>query len=314
LTSRRRCASRRGLGSRGRSVPRGLLPARGAAVITRELMGDFALSAAALATSRRSTTTATSRCRSRPVVMADRWGRGACSPRARRWRRSARCCSPSRAATRWRPRAAADRRLGRGRLRRHAQIAGHWFAPERFAMLSAWRSALRARRRFSGVPLRLLVDAFGWRGVLAFFGRAHSRARGRDLDRSARRPGRARLREPFARAARKPRRLLRLRRIRSAIAARNVWLVFLISGGVSARRSLSRLWGVPFLVTHYGCPRRKRQPDVAAARVLGARGAGPRRALRPACAAANPSTCSASQSPPRLGGVFLVPACRSHCW
>jgi MFS family permease len=41
--------------------------------------------------------------------------------------------------------------------------------------------------------------------------------------------------------------------IRQALAARNVWLVFLISGAVSGPAlTFGGLWGVPFLSTHYG--------------------------------------------------------------
>src|SRR3989304_810944 len=45
------------------------------------------------------------------------------------------------------------------------KLAGHWFAPARFAMLSGLALACGVLGAVSaGVPLRLLVDAFGWRG------------------------------------------------------------------------------------------------------------------------------------------------------
>ena len=48
------------------------------------------------------------------------------------------------------------------------KLASHWFAPARFAMLSGLALACGMVGAVSaGVPLRLLVDAFGWRSVLA---------------------------------------------------------------------------------------------------------------------------------------------------
>jgi nitrate/nitrite transporter NarK len=105
----------------------------------------------------------------------------------------------------------------------------------------------------AGVPLRLLVDAFGWRGVLVVSGaltaalavaiwlfvRDDPSERGYASHSSAAAGAHAGLSAAGG--------------IRRALESRNVWLVFLISGGVSGPPlTFAGLWGVPFLVTHYG--------------------------------------------------------------
>lgn len=225
------------------------------AVITRELMGEFALSAAALGNLAALYYYSYVAMQIPAGVMADRWG-------------------PRRVLTAGAALAALGTLLfalatsyalaGLGRLLIGAsvgvafvamlKIAGHWFAPARFAMLSGLALCTGVLGAVSaGVPLRLLVDAFGWRGVLAMSGAltavlavaiwlvvrddpselgyaSHSHAP----------PGSHAGFSVFG-------------GIRRALATRNVWLVFLVSGGVSGPPlTFAGLWGVPFLVTHYG--------------------------------------------------------------
>jgi MFS family permease len=103
----------------------------------------------------------------------------------------------------------------------------------------------------AGVPLRLLVDAFGWRSVLcvsaALTGLLAAliwlavRDDPVDWGYASHAPGPSRLGTPI------------LEGIRQALATRNVWLVALISGAVSGPTlTFGGLWGVPFLTTHYG--------------------------------------------------------------
>jgi MFS family permease len=131
------------------------------------------------------------------------------------------------------------------------KLASHWFAPARFAMLSGLALACGMIGAVSaGVPLRLLVDAFGWRNVLAVSG-AITGLLGvllwlvvRD-DPSERGYASYAPAAPFRRAS-------IFAGIRRALAARNVWLVFLISGAVAGPTlTFGGLWGVPFLTTHY---------------------------------------------------------------
>lgn len=132
------------------------------------------------------------------------------------------------------------------------KLAGHWFASTRFGMISGLALATGILGAVSaGVPLRLLVDAFGWRGVMGAMAvvtaalavaiwtivRDDPRDRGyashvqSHHDRS----------QPVFAG------------IRRAFASRNIWLVVLVSGAVSGPTlTFGGLWGVPFLTTHYG--------------------------------------------------------------
>jgi MFS family permease len=132
------------------------------------------------------------------------------------------------------------------------KLAGHWFAPTRFAMLSGLALACGILGAVSaGVPLRLLVDVFGWREVLCLSalltGLLAAAIWLAVRDDPAERGYRSYA--PALPARRTP----VLEGIRRALATRNVWLVALISGSVSGPTlTFGGLWGVPFLTTHYG--------------------------------------------------------------
>ena len=225
------------------------------AVITRELMSEFALSAAALGNLAALYYYSYVAMQIPAGVMADRWG-------------------PRRVLTAGAALAAIGTLLfafagsyalaGLGRLLIGAsvgvafvamlKISSHWFAPSRFAMLSGLALCTGVLGAVSaGVPLRLLVDAFGWRGVLAVSGALTAAlavaiwlfvrddpAESGYASYSHALPG-----SPEGSSV--------LGGIRRSLAARNVWLIFLISGGVSGPPlTFAGLWGVPFLVTHYG--------------------------------------------------------------
>lgn len=223
------------------------------AVITRELMSEFTLGAAALGNLAAFYYYSYVAIQIPAGVLADRWG-------------------PRRALTAGAAVAAAGTLLfalapgyasaGLGRLLiggsvgvafvSMLKLAGHWFAPTRFAMLSGLALACGVLGAVSaGVPLRLLVDAFGWRNVLA----ASAALTGllavliwlAVRDDPAERGYASYAPAPPARHA------PILRSIRKTLATRNVWLVFLISGAVSGPAlTFGGLWGVPFLSTHYG--------------------------------------------------------------
>jgi MFS family permease len=225
------------------------------AVITRELMGDFALGAAALGNLAAVYYYSYVAMQIPAGVMADRWG-------------------PRRVLTAGAALAALGTLLFAfagsyalavlGRLLIGAsvgvafvamlKIASHWFAPSRFAMLSGLALCTGVLGAVSaGVPLRLLVDAFGWRGVLAVSG-AFTAALAVAIWLVVRDdPGE----RGYASHSHVPpgghAGISVLGGIRRTIAARNVWLIFVISGGVSGPPlTFAGLWGVPFLVTHYG--------------------------------------------------------------
>jgi MFS family permease len=134
------------------------------------------------------------------------------------------------------------------------KLASHWFAPRQFALatgMALFCGIIGAV--FAGVPLRLLVDAVGWRSVMTvsalvtlvvaaaiwLFVRDDPREKGyRSYSPLA--PGKA---SSYSITA----------GIRKIFHYRNTWLLCLIPGGVvGCILTFSGLWGVPFLTTHYG--------------------------------------------------------------
>ena len=223
------------------------------AVITRELMSEFALGAAALGNLAAFYYYSYVAIQIPAGLLADRWG-------------------PRRVLTAGAVIAAAGTLLfalapgyaaaGLGRLMiggsvgvafvSMLKLAGHWFAPTRFAMIAGLALACGVLGAVSaGVPLRLLVDAFGWRNVMGFTAALTGllalaiwmAVRDDPAER-----GYASY-APSAPATHTP----IIQSIRKTLATRNVWLVFLISGAVSGPAlTFGGLWGVPFLTTHYG--------------------------------------------------------------
>ncbi len=222
------------------------------AVITRELMSEFSIGAAALGNLAAFYYYSYVAIQIPAGVLADRWG-------------------PRRVLTAGAAIAAAGTLMfalatdyaaaGLGRLLiggsvgvafvSMLKLAGNWFAPTRFAMIAGLALACGVLGAVSaGVPLRLLVDAFGWRNVMsvaaAVTGLLAVAIWLAVRDDPAER-GYASY-APSAPARHTP----VLQGIRQALATRNVWLVFLISGAVSGPAlTFGGLWGVPFLSTHY---------------------------------------------------------------
>ncbi len=223
------------------------------AVITRELMSEFALGAAALGNLASFYYYSYVAMQIPAGVLADRWG-------------------PRRVLTAGAAIAAAGTLLfalapgyaaaGLGRLLiggsvgvafvAMLKLAGHWFAPTRFAMLSGLALACGILGAVSaGVPLRRLVDAFGWRGVLCVSA-ALTGLLAVVIWLAVRDDPAERGYASYAAAA-PARRAPILHSIIRTLATRNVWLVFLISGAVSGPTlTFGGLWGVPFLSTQYG--------------------------------------------------------------
>jgi MFS family permease len=223
------------------------------AVITRELMGEFALGAAALGNLAAFYYYSYVAMQIPAGLLADRWG-------------------PRRVLTAGAAVAAAGTLLfalapsyaaaGLGRLLiggsvgvafvSMLKLAGHWFAPTRFAMLSGLALACGVLGAVSaGVPLRFMVDAFGWHkvfgvaaaltGLLAVAIWLAVRDDPAERGYASHAPALPARHAPV------------LASVRRALATRNVWLVFLISGAVSGPTlTFGGLWGVPFLSTHYG--------------------------------------------------------------
>ncbi|OGA39314.1 MAG: MFS transporter [Betaproteobacteria bacterium RIFCSPLOWO2_12_FULL_65_110] len=134
------------------------------------------------------------------------------------------------------------------------KLSTHWFHLSRFAFFSGVALACGVVGAvFAGAPLRLLVDAYGWRvvmiaaggltGLLALLIWAFVR------DDPQERGYRSFVAAPHVCA---PRRSI-LGGMGAVLRTPNVWLIFIISGGVSGPAlTFAGLWGVPFLRTHYG--------------------------------------------------------------
>jgi len=133
------------------------------------------------------------------------------------------------------------------------KLASHWFAPRQFALatgITLFCGIIGAV--FAGVPLRLLVNMVGWRPVMTisalitlvvafgiwFFVRDDPSAKGY----------RSYSPEEHGETCK----YSILAGIREIFRYRNTWLLCVIPGGVvGCILTFSGLWGVPFLTTHY---------------------------------------------------------------
>ncbi len=134
------------------------------------------------------------------------------------------------------------------------KLAAHWFAPARFAMISGlalFTGMLGAVG--AGAPLRIAADSVGWRSVMLGGAAASallcvlvwSLVRDDPADKGFRSHAPAGAAHPVGTSL--------MGGLREVLGYRNVWLMFFIAGGFSAPILVfGGLWGVPFLVTHYG--------------------------------------------------------------
>jgi MFS family permease len=135
------------------------------------------------------------------------------------------------------------------------KLAAHWFPAGYFSMLSGILLVAGIAGAVSaGAPLRLLIDGFGWRpvvlaasaatGLLALIMwmlvRDDPDQRGYASYVAAPLPG-------FGAAGRP------LGNLKAVFRSRNIWLLcFIPAGIVGSMLSFCGLWGVPYLTTHYG--------------------------------------------------------------
>lgn len=133
------------------------------------------------------------------------------------------------------------------------KLAGHWMAPRQFALASGMALFVGiVGGVFAGVPLRLLVSAFGWRPVM-FIGALLTAAVAVAIwvlvrDDPVERGYQSHAPNEHA-DTQMPSALGGLWRV---LRYRNSWLLFVIAGGVAGPvLAFAGLWGVPFLTTHY---------------------------------------------------------------
>ena len=138
------------------------------------------------------------------------------------------------------------------------KLAGHWLPPRQYALASgmALFSGIIGAV-FAGVPLRLLVDAFGWRPVMGVSA-AVTLAVAAGIWWLVRDDPSERGYTSHAATAHAADDATRVGTgvwagIRVVLGYRNTWLLYLIPGGVvGSVLAFAGLWGVPFLTTHYG--------------------------------------------------------------
>jgi MFS family permease len=137
------------------------------------------------------------------------------------------------------------------------KLATHWFAPRQFALsagLALFVGVIGAA--LAGVPLQVLVAAFGWRPVM-LVSAALPLATGAAIwwlvrDDPVERGYASYAHTPTANMSARPGFMAGLGQI---FRYRNTWLLCLIPGGiVGAVLTFSGLWGVSFLTSNYGLP------------------------------------------------------------
>ncbi len=136
------------------------------------------------------------------------------------------------------------------------KLAGHWLPPKQYSLASGMALFCGVVGAvFAGVPLRLLVDSFGWRpvmlssAVVTFIVALGIWLLVRD-DPSEKGFASHAVDHGDGSGSNK---LSALAGIRAVLGYRNTWLLFFVPGaGVGSVLTFAGLWGVPFLTTHYG--------------------------------------------------------------
>jgi predicted MFS family arabinose efflux permease len=139
------------------------------------------------------------------------------------------------------------------------KLASHWFPPRRYAMVSGVALCFGVLGALSaGVPLRILIDHFGWRTVMEVSAgitlliaiaakivvndNPSTRGFVSYAPAAVDRPGQARRSHPF-------------KGLIEVFAYRNTWLLFFAPGGlIGPVLAFAGLWGVPFMKVRYGLP------------------------------------------------------------
>jgi MFS family permease len=129
------------------------------------------------------------------------------------------------------------------------KLATHWFTPRQFTLASGMALFVGVVGGvFAGVPLRLLVDAFGWREVMAAAGLV-SAALALAIWRIVRNdPAELGYASHLQHQAGAASRFSVWRGIKAVLSYRNTWLLFVTPGGLAgAVLAFAGLWGVPYL-------------------------------------------------------------------
>ncbi len=136
------------------------------------------------------------------------------------------------------------------------KLAAHWFAPRQYALAAGMALFLGVIGAIlAGVPLRLGIDLFGWRAVMAVSGGLTVLVGiaiwlwVRDDPGELGYRSYAPMADP---AVQRPKRGI-LSGLAEILRQRNPWLLFVVPGSIAgAITTFAGLWGVPYLVTLYG--------------------------------------------------------------
>lgn len=139
------------------------------------------------------------------------------------------------------------------------KLATHWFTPRQYTLASGLALAVGVLGGvFAGVPLRMLVEAFGWRavmGISAVFAGVLAAAiwqRVRDD------PSQLGFRSHYTGDHAAITGTSVWQGIRRVLSYRNTWLLFVVPGGMAGGvLTFAGLWGVPYLVQTYGLQARE---------------------------------------------------------
>ncbi|MCB1856954.1 MAG: MFS transporter [Gammaproteobacteria bacterium] len=136
------------------------------------------------------------------------------------------------------------------------KLAGHWLPTGQYALASGMALFCGIIGAvFAGVPLRILVDGYGWRPVMLVSAMLTCGIAVAIWllvrDDPTERGYLSHVRPHETASHERPTGILA--GIRQVLGYRNTWLLYLVPGGiVGSVLTFSGLWGVPFLTTHYG--------------------------------------------------------------
>ncbi len=134
------------------------------------------------------------------------------------------------------------------------KLATHWFAPQQFALASGMALFVGIIGGvFGGVPLRMLVDAFGWRAVMLVSAAVTALLAVAIWLRVRNDPAERGYASHHPHAAGSAAHGSILRGVLEVLSYRNVWILLITPIGVAgAVLTFGGLWGVPYLRQVYG--------------------------------------------------------------
>jgi nitrate/nitrite transporter NarK len=134
------------------------------------------------------------------------------------------------------------------------KLASHWFTPRQFTLASGMALFVGiVGGLFAGVPLRLLVEAFGWRPVMAVSAAATALLCAAIWLRVRDDPAEAGYASHFSGTHGPSQHGSIWRGLLEVLSYRNIWLLMITPGGIAgAVMTFAGLWGVPWLMQVYG--------------------------------------------------------------